>query len=262
MSDLTAGEATPSKAPGGMDFSAAPMPAIRKVLEIVGWGLVALLVFTGLSAIFSRTDFMIGAFSEPIANPEEVFNAFDIRYYTNAMATVLHLGPGFFVMVLGPLQFMRGVRKKHINLHRISGRVFVLCGTIGAFSGIAIGVFDPFMGVGDQGFNESMATAFFSVYILFSLVMAIVRIKQRNFGQHREWMIRAFALMLAIATERLMLSALMATTGIDIAVLFGTTFWMAAVTNIGAAELWINFTRTPGNGARHWKDMDAKAAKA
>ena len=49
--------------------------------------------------------------------------------------------------------------------------------------------------------------------------------------------------------------------GIDIAVLFGTTFWMAAVTNLGAAELWISFTRTPGNGARHWKDMDAKAAR-
>lgn len=261
MSDLTAGEST-TAVRGGMDFSAAPMPSVRRGLEAIGWALVALLVFTGLTAIFGRADFMIDAFSEPIANPEEVFNAFDIRYYTNAMATVLHLGPGFFVMVLGPLQFMRGVRKKHIKLHRISGRVFVLCGAIGAFSGIAIGVFDPFMGVGDQGFNESMATAFFSLYILFCLVMAIVRIKQRNFGQHREWMIRAFALMLAIATERLMLTALMSTTEIGIAVLFGTTFWMAAVTNMGVAELWISLTRTPGNGARHWKDLDAKAAKA
>ena len=35
-SDLTAGEATPIKAQGGMDFSAAPIPAIRKVLEVVG----------------------------------------------------------------------------------------------------------------------------------------------------------------------------------------------------------------------------------
>jgi hypothetical protein len=104
MSDLTAGEATPSKTQGGMDFSAVPMPAIRKVLEVVGWVLVAILVITGLSAIFARTGFMISAFSEPIANPEEVFNAFDIRYYTNTLATVLHLGPGFFVMVLGPWQ--------------------------------------------------------------------------------------------------------------------------------------------------------------
>lgn len=140
-----------------------------KVLEVVGWILVAILVITGLTAIFGQTGFMIGAFSESIANLEEVFNAFDIRYYTNAMATVLHLGPGFFVMVLGPLQFMRGVRKKHINLHRISGRVFALCGTIGAFSGIAIGVFDPFMGIGDQGFSKSMATVFLSFFLLLWL---------------------------------------------------------------------------------------------
>ncbi len=261
MSDLTAAEASTAARPGS-DFSAAPMPAIRKMLEVVGWILVLLLVGTGLSAIFGRANFMIAAFSQPIPNPEEVFNAFDVRYYTNAMATVLHLGPGFFVMVLGPLQFMRGLRKNYIKIHRISGRVFILCGTVGAFSGIAIGVFNPFMGIGGQGFNESMATAFFSLYILFSLVMAVLRIKQRNFGQHREWMIRAFALMLAIATERLMLTVLMATTGIDIAVLFGTTFWMAAVLNMAAAEFWISLSRTPGNGARHWKDMDAKAATA
>ena len=238
------------------------MPALRRGLEVVGWVVVAILVFTGLSAIVGRADFMVGAFSQPIPNPEEVFNAFDIRYYTNAMATVLHLGPGFFVMVLGPLQFMRGVRKKHIRLHRISGRVFVLSGVIGAFSGAAIGVLDPFMGITGQGFNESMATTFLSIYVLLTLVMAIVRIRQRNFGQHREWMIRAFAIMLAIATERLMLTAFMSTTGIDVANLFGATFWMAGAINIAAAELWISLTRTPGNGARHWKDLDGKAARA
>ena len=79
---------------------------------------------------------MIGAFPEPIANPEEVFDACDIRYYTNALTTVLHLGPDFFLMVIGPLQFMRGVRQKHNKLHRIRGRIFVLCCTIGSFSGI------------------------------------------------------------------------------------------------------------------------------
>ena len=38
MSGLTAGEATPIKAQGGNDFLAAPLPAIRKVFEVVVWG--------------------------------------------------------------------------------------------------------------------------------------------------------------------------------------------------------------------------------
>ncbi len=49
----------------------------------------------------------------------------------------------------------------------------------------------------------------------------------------------------------------MSTTDIGISVLFGTTFWMAAVVNIAASEIWINLTRTPGNGHRHWKDLDS-----
>ena len=52
----------------------------------------------------------------------------------------------------------------------------------------------------------------------------------------------------------------MGTTDIGVEVLFGTTFWMAGVVNITASEFWINLTRTPGNGNRHWKDLDARAA--
>ncbi|NKB32546.1 MAG: DUF2306 domain-containing protein [Pseudomonadales bacterium] len=253
MTDMTAG----GGASVSVDtFSAAPMPTVRRVLEVLGWLAVATLVFTGLFAIFGRASFM----SEAMANPDMEMNIFDIRYYTNALATFLHLGPGFLVFVLGPIQFTRTIRKKHIGFHRWSGRVYILCGAIGAFSGIAIGVFDPFLGLGGQGFNEAMATAFFGAYVLFTLVMAYRRIRQKQFGAHREWMIRSFAAMLAIATERLMLTAFQATTNIEFVELFGTTFWMAGVTNIAVAEIWINLTRTPGNGARHWKDLDAKNA--
>ncbi|HAO88837.1 MAG TPA: hypothetical protein DCR00_07930 [Gammaproteobacteria bacterium] len=121
-------------------------------------------------------------------------------------------------------------------------------------------MFQPFKGVDGQGFNESMATTFFAFYTLFCMYKAYRSIRAKKIGAHREWMIRSWALMLAIATERVMLGILMANSEIGIAVLFGTTFWMAGVTNIAASEIWINLTRTPGNGARHWKDLDAKAA--
>jgi len=31
---------------------------------------------------------------------------------------------------------------------------------------------------------------------------------------------------------------------------------------LATAELWISITPTSGNGAHHWKDMDAKAVRA
>jgi hypothetical protein len=118
------------------------------------------------------------------------------------------------------------------------------------------------MGFTGQGFNEAMATAFLSAYVFFCLTMAIYRIRNKRIGPHREWMIRGFALMTAIATERLLLIAFQATLDVDIGILFGTTFWMAAILNLAVAESWINLTRTPGNGTAHWKDLDRRAKSA
>ncbi len=265
MSDILSHEpveaTTSSKSSSPQDaFSAPPMPAIRKALEILGWIAVIWLIFVGLTSIFGRAGFLADAIELAPADPEAALGPFDSRYYEHSVATVLHLIPALAIMLFGPLQFIRRIRNKYIKFHRLSGYTFLVCGVIGAFSGIVLGVFNPFMDVDGQGFNESMATVFFSGYTLFALYMAFDRIRNRQIPQHREWMIRSWALMLAVTTERTMLTILMATTQIDIAVLFGTTFWMAGVFNIAAAEIWINLTRTPGKGTRHWKDADARAA--
>ncbi len=235
---------------------------LRPVLEGLGWAAVLDLIYVGLDAIIQRALFMSFVLNDPQMNPAEALDPFNVRYFNHPAAVGLHLGPGLLVMVLGPLQFIRRVRKKWIGAHRWSGRAFLLAGGIAAMSGIAIGVFDPFLGVTGQGFNESMATLFFSIFTLFCLVMAVVRIKQRRVGQHREWMVRSWAMLLAVASERVLLQALQANTEIAFPDIFGTTFWMAAVINLVAAETWINLTRTPGTGAAHWKDLTAATRAA
>ena len=255
MTDMTAGGETPE-----LEFSAPSARTRRKVLEIGGWLMMAVLIFTGLTAIFGRGDFLIEASAQEFTDPIEQFNPFDGRYVQFSPASWAHLVTGVLIFCLGPLQFIRPIRKNYLNFHRWSGRVWLVAGGIAAFSGGFIGIFQPFMGVDGQGFNESMATTFFAFYTLFCMYKAYTSIRAKKIGAHREWMIRSWALMLAIATERVMLGILMANSEIGIAVLFGTTFWMAGVTNIAASEIWINLTRTPGNGARHWKDLDAKAA--
>lgn len=255
MTDMTANGGTPE-----LEFSAPSARTLRKVLEIGGWLMMAVLIFTGLTAILGRGDFLIEASSQKFTDPIEQFNPFDGRYVQFSPASWAHLVTGLLIFCLGPLQFIRGIRKNYLNFHRWSGRVWLLAGGIAAFSGGFIGIFQPFMGVEGQGFNESMATTFFAFYTLFCMFKAYTSIRAKKIGAHREWMIRSWALMLAIATERVILGILMANTEIGIGVLFGTTFWMAGVINIAASEIWINLTRTPGNGSRHWKDLDVKAA--
>jgi len=255
MTDMTAGALSPDAA-----FSAPNLRTLRRVLEVLGWIAVILLICNGLFSIVSRSVFLVDAMGQEFTDPIATFDPFNGRYVQFSLASWMHLLPALIMFGLGPVQFMRSVRKKHINFHRWSGRLWLSAGAIAAFSGGFIGILHPFMGVGGQGFNESMATTFFAVYGLFCFYKAYTHIRAKNFGVHREWAIRAWGLMLAVSTERIMLGTLMSTTDIGVEVLFGTTFWMAGVVNITASEIWINLTRTPGNGNRHWKDLDARAA--
>ena len=230
---------------------------LRRNLERIGWLALVLLLFVGLSSVVTRMIFMVEA--QSVANPQEVYNAFDVRYVQSALASWLHLIPALIIAVVGPLQFIRAVRKRWPTWHRMAGRFYIVAGLLGASTGFIIGGLTPFGGLDGPGFNEAVATAVFSSYIIWALISAYVAIRKRDFIRHREWMIRSFTLMMGIATERIFLIILQSTTEVDIAILFGTTFWMAGVVNIIVAEMWIRLTRTPGRGLAHWKDLDQRA---
>ena len=186
MTDMTAGGETPE-----LEFSVPSARTLRKVLEIGGWLMMAVLIFTGLTAIFGRGDFLIEASSQEFTDPIEQFNPFDGRYVQFSPASWAHLVTGLLIFCLGPLQFIRPIRKNYLNFHRWSGRVWLVAGGIAAFSGGFIGIFQPFMGVDGQGFNESMATTFFAFYTLFCMYKAYTSIRAKKIGAHREWMIRS-----------------------------------------------------------------------
>ena len=233
---------------------------LRSVLEKLGWLAMVSLLLVGLSSVFGRMVFMGDA--QGVANPEKVYNAFDIRYVQLPLATWLHLLPALLIALTGPFQFIRTIRKRWRPWHRISGRIYIVCGLIGALSGLYIGGLNPFGGLNGPGFNEAMATFVISGLTIWFLIQAYRSVRRKQFVQHREWIMRSWTVMLGIATERLLLGTLMATTDVGIEVLFGATFWMALVINLAGAELWIHLTRTPGRGLAHWKDLDEKAAVA
>src|SRR5579863_6407951 len=49
---------------------------------------------------------------------------------------LLHITSGMTAAIVGPFQFSQRLRKRYLQLHRVSGRIYViavLCGCIGAF---------------------------------------------------------------------------------------------------------------------------------
>jgi uncharacterized membrane protein YozB (DUF420 family) len=96
--------------------------------------------------------------------------------------------------------------------------------------------------------GKSAATALFGCLFLIALIQAFACIRRGDVACHREWMIRAFALGLAVATIRPIVGAFFATralTNLTVQEFFGIAFWLGFTLHMIAAEIWINYTR-PG----------------
>lgn len=165
----------------------------------------------------------------------------DADFALHSALTLVHIVPGLLFMVLGPLQFWPRLRNRRPRLHRWMGRVFLVSGMI---IGVTALLMSPRMAIG--GANETAATTFFAVIFLFALIKAYLAIRSRRIVAHREWMIRAFAVGLAVATIRPIIGAFFATsplTHLTPHEFFGIAFWLGFTSHLIAAEIWINYTR-------------------
>jgi Predicted membrane protein (DUF2306) len=151
------------------------------------------------------------------------------------------LVPGLIFMILGPLQFVRGIRTRMPAVHRWIGRFFLGVGLVIGITAYGL----PFQ-TSIGGANETAATTAFASLFLFALYKAYLYAWGRDFAQHREWMIRVFAIGLAVATVRPIVGVFFATgrlTGLTPHEFFGTAFWLGFTLQTIAAEVWINYTR-------------------
>jgi uncharacterized membrane protein len=155
--------------------------------------------------------------------------------------TLVHIVPGLLFMVLGPLQFSSSIRARHLRWHRWSGRVFVICGLVIGISALVMSFGMPSIG----GVNQAAATTLFGAFFLFALCKAFWHVRRREIALHREWMIRAFAVGLAVATIRPIVGVFFATSrlsGLTPHEFFGIAFWIGFVLQLMAAEAWIHVT--------------------
>jgi uncharacterized membrane protein len=199
------------------------------------WGLVVVLALIGIVAAVRRGLYLAEVI-EPFVHPK--YGEFDAGLAQYPLLTWLHIIPGFLFMVVGPLQFVKQIRSRFIWLHRWSGRVFVAASVV---IGVTALVMSPLMAIG--GANETTATIFFATIFLFALGKAFLHIRRRELAQHREWMIRTFAIGLAVATVRPLVGMFFALTNLSPQEFFGTAFWLGFTLHLVLAEIWINYTR-------------------
>jgi uncharacterized membrane protein len=221
------------------------------------WAAVILLVAIGIVVVVRRTanlvPILISGYTppSPSSNPAEALDDVFARY---PVLTLFHILPALVFLVLAPLQFSRKFRERHLRWHRRNGRIVLVCGTVIGVTALLMSFGMPAIG----GVNQAAATTLFALFFLFALGKAFRHIRRREIALHREWMIRAFAIGLAVATIRPINGLFFATsrfTGLTPYEFFGTAFWIGFVLHLIAAETWIHWTRPELQGLPEQGDL-------
>jgi uncharacterized membrane protein len=123
----------------------------------------------------------------------------DNRHYaSHLLVTLLHLIPGTFFIVLGPLQFVSAIRNRWPAFHRVLGRLLVICGLMTAVTALVMNATFPPVG----GTAKSIAVVMFSLFDIAAFAIAWRAIMKGQVAKHRDWMIRAYAILLSVSTAR------------------------------------------------------------
>lgn len=158
---------------------------------------------------------------------------------------VTHIFLGAVVLLTACLQIWPWLRTKHRKVHRLSGRIYVAAAVPAGLCTLVIGPLSSF------GLNQQMANTMLGVLWLATTITGFLMARNRRFAEHREWMIRSFALSFSIVASRFW--------GIGIGALFGpdnpsadpalleqvagTSAWMSWIVNLLIAEVWLIRTR-------------------
>ncbi|HEX8527089.1 DUF2306 domain-containing protein, partial [Allosphingosinicella sp.] len=154
---------------------------------------------------------------------------------------VAHVATGVIALLLGPLQFVRRVRSRRPALHRATGMIYAAACAVAAPAGLmlALGTFaGPAAGAG-----FAIPALLLPVFTYFGLRAAM----ERRFAEHREWMIRSYALVATAITLRLMLPA-SGLLGFDFVPAYQVIAWLSWTTNLALAEYHIRRTRVSTAG--------------
>jgi uncharacterized membrane protein len=121
------------------------------------------------------------------------------RFFAAPVPAILHIVPAIVFAIVGAFQFSPGFRKRNRRWHRIAGRVLLPCAMLVAMSGLWMTVTYPWP-AGD-GIAVYLERLVFGTAMLLSIVMSTDAIRRRQYAEHGDWMIRAYAIGIGAGTQ-------------------------------------------------------------
>lgn len=205
-------------------------PLSRPAAAVTWTGLIFLLIVMVVFIVIRLTTDIPYLIAGDLPSEDD----FARRYVENPALAYLHIVPGVVYLLGAPFQLSRRFRNSHLSLHRGMGRVLIPTGIISGAFAIAFGLRHAFGGTA-----EAAASLVFGAYFITALLTAYRAIRAGDQRRHRRWMIRAFAVALAVGTIRIWIGFLEGAGLLTAEESFGVAFWLSFTMHAAAAELWL-----------------------
>ena len=160
----------------------APSPTRSrfKTLIWVFLGLTTLFVFI-TSEVFLAADY-------------PMYHAYRLQVIADRGLLIPHSLAGTLALLIGPINFSSRSRNRFLKLHRILGRVYVISVFVGAATGVALAF-------GRPGFPGTCGQA--GAWVVCTTA-AFLTARNRQIVQHRQWMIRSYAVTFTFVSSRVL----------------------------------------------------------
>ncbi len=173
-------------------------------------------------------------------DPEAYFPRQRDVYEDHTAGLLLHIGGMIVPALLGPAQFLPGLRDSRPRVHAWMGRAYLAGAVAGALAGLYMSQFAA------SGAPAGVGFALLAVAVLGTAAMAFREVRRRNISAHRDWMTRNYALIFAAVTLRIYLTPLEAALGEDAG--YAVVAWACWLPNLVFAE-WLIRSRRSGPAA-------------
>lgn len=199
-------------------------------------------------AVFAYTLLPLGSLVHP--DMKAVFLSHKTGIYAHIFASAVAL-------LLGPFQFLPGLRRRFVRLHRWMGRVYL---GIGVLIGGVAGLYMATLAFG--GIVAKLGFSLLALLWLFTGLRAFLSIRRGGVVEHRAWMVRNFSLTLAAVTLRILLPTSQIA-GIPFELAYPAIAWLCWVPNLLVAEGVFNGAlRKQNAGSTHPLHDDRQGAPA
>ena len=123
-----------------------------------------------------------------------MYHAYRLQVIADRHLLIPHTLSGTLALLIGPTQFSSRFRQRHLKLHRVLGRIYVIGVFVGSFTGIALAAGRP----GLPG--TCMQAAAWMVCTTAGLVTA----RNHQVAVHRQWMARSYAVTFTFVSSRVL----------------------------------------------------------